>query len=322
MEKLSIAAIIPLFNGAQWIENCLASVLAQTHAPSEIIVVDDGSTDSGPQIVLRLASQHDGIRLLRKANGGQSSARNSGVRASSSKLIAFLDQDDLWYPRHLEELIGPFRQNPALGWCYSDLDAIDEDGTISQRMVLRHRKMSGPKTSVADCVARDMFVLPSAALISRDAFEKVQGFDEHLSGYEDDDLFLRIFVANYSNIFLDKPLSQWRFHAKRSSHTARMNTSRLLYFQKLLAEYPALSYAYGQRFAMAFLAELVRAIRTGDQKRIKDSVLGAELAIPHVPSPKRAILHAALYSLQTSPQLAAIFFRLPPVRAIRMLFRP
>src|SRR5712671_1477586 len=106
----SIAAIIPLYNGGRWIEQSVRSVLAQTLPADEFIVVDDGSTDDGPRTVERLAQSHP-IRLLRKPNGGQSSARNFGVAHSRSALIALLDQDDVWYPHHLATLIEPFRQS-------------------------------------------------------------------------------------------------------------------------------------------------------------------------------------------------------------------
>src|SRR5260370_10978356 len=105
----SIAAIIPLYNGAQWIEQSIKSVLAQTLAPDEFVVVDDGSTDDGPRIVERLAQSHP-IRLLRKPNAAQSSARNFRATHSESALIALLDHDDAWYPHHLATLIKPFRK--------------------------------------------------------------------------------------------------------------------------------------------------------------------------------------------------------------------
>ncbi len=101
-QDLSIAAIIPLYNGARWIEQAVRSVLAQTRMPDELIIVDDGSTDDGPVIVEELAAQHPSIALLRKSNGGQSAARNFAVAHCKSALIALLDQDDIWYPNHLE----------------------------------------------------------------------------------------------------------------------------------------------------------------------------------------------------------------------------
>jgi glycosyltransferase involved in cell wall biosynthesis len=94
---LSIVAIIPLYNGARWIDQAIRSVFAQTVQPDEFIVVDDGSTDDGPAIVEKLAEERP-ITLLRKPNGGQSAARNFGVAHSGSALIAVLDQDDRWMP--------------------------------------------------------------------------------------------------------------------------------------------------------------------------------------------------------------------------------
>ena len=95
-----IAVIIPLHNGARWIMETLASVLAQTHPAKEIIVVDDHSTDEGPAMVKRMP----GVRLLSNPSKGGGPARDFGLDASVSPLIAFLDQDDVWSPCHLEFL--------------------------------------------------------------------------------------------------------------------------------------------------------------------------------------------------------------------------
>jgi hypothetical protein len=80
-----------------------------------------------------------------------------------------------------------------------------------------------------------MFVQPSATLISRKAFESVGGFDERLCGYEDDDLFLRMFCAGYDNFYLDMPLSKWRIYPGSTSYTPHMMRSRAIYTRKLLA---------------------------------------------------------------------------------------
>jgi glycosyltransferase involved in cell wall biosynthesis len=211
-ENVRIAAIIPLYNGAPYIRQAIASVLQQSLPAAEIIVVDDGSLDDGPQIVEQLARDHP-INLLRKPNGGQGSARNFGVANATCELIALLDQDDVWYCNHLERLARPFSDTRPveLGWAYSNLDEIDEQGRLIVRSALRlFDNVPHPKRDVRGCLCADMYVLPSASLISRKAFAAVGGFDERLRGYEDDDLFLRLFRAGYDNAFVDEALSQWR----------------------------------------------------------------------------------------------------------------
>ena len=215
----SIAVIIPLFNGSKYIERTLESVFRQTFPPTEVVVVNDGSTDDSVDIIERLAKDHL-ITLLHKPNGGQSSARNMGVRESRSNLIAFIDQDDVWYNTHLEELVRPFliSSDPPMGWVYSDIDEIDQDGHLVCRSFLKNLMPAvHPKQQLSDCIRENMFILPSASLISREAFSVSGGFDERLCGYEDDDLFLRIFRKGYDNVYIEKALSQWRIYPASSS---------------------------------------------------------------------------------------------------------
>jgi glycosyltransferase involved in cell wall biosynthesis len=237
----SIAVVIPMYNGGRYIEEALNSVFRQSVTATEIIVVDDGSTDNGAgvEIVERLAKTHQ-LTLLRKPNGGQSSARNLGVLKSQSELVAFLDQDDVWYDNHLQELSKPFQtwSTCPLGWVYSNLDEIDEGGSLVCRDFLNTCPGAHPKRDIHDCIGEDMFVLPSAALIRREAIEAVGGFDERLCGYEDDDLFLRIFRAGYDNIFLDRALSKWRIYSHSTSYSPRMAASRRIYTRKLLEQFP------------------------------------------------------------------------------------
>lgn len=97
-----ISVVIPLYNKARHIEGALKSVLAQTCKPHEIIVIDDGSTDQGSEIVRQYIS--DGIRLIARENRGVSAARNLGLQEANAKFVAFLDADDYWLPNHLEIL--------------------------------------------------------------------------------------------------------------------------------------------------------------------------------------------------------------------------
>ena len=95
--------IIPLYNKQKSIIKTLQSVQDQTLTQFEVIVIDDGSTDSGFSIVQEMLNSDKRIRLLQKKNGGVSSARNEGVRQSKYNLIAFIDADDLWEPNYLTE---------------------------------------------------------------------------------------------------------------------------------------------------------------------------------------------------------------------------
>lgn len=276
-----IAAIIPLYNGGKYIATALESVLAQRYRPAEIVVVNDGSTDDGPQIVEAMARNHP-IRLLHKPNGGQSSARNFGAAHTTSELIALLDQDDIWYPDHLEQLVRPFMRpsERELGWVYSNLDEIDEAGRLIARCCLRFLPLPNPKRDLFGCLAMDMFVLPSASLMSRKAFEAVGGFDETLSGYEDDDLFRRIFLAGYDNFYIDEGLTRWRIYAQSSSYSSRMAVSRMRYFRKLLDEFPddprrdryfARDFL-APRFFPAVVREYTNALRYGDRAQVRDAL--------------------------------------------------
>ena len=254
LRELRIAVVIPLYNGGKFIQEAIESVLNQTLPPAEFIVVDDGSTDNGPEIVAGMAARHP-IRLLRKANGGQASARNFGIAHTTSEFIALLDQDDAWYSDHLEQLVRPFlaKRSPKLGWVYGNLDEVDEAGGLVARSMLRFGPSPHPKRDLFECLSSDMFVLPSATIIAREAFDAVGGFDERLAGYEDDDLFLRIFRAGFDNVFINRGMTRWRIFGGSASYSPRMAVSRMIYFRKLLEEYPD-DPAHGRFYAKNYLA--------------------------------------------------------------------
>lgn len=287
---VTIGVVIPLYNGAAYIEDALRSVLAQTLTPDDIVVVDDGSTDNGPAIVEAIAANHP-VRLLRKQNGGQSSARNFGIRATSTTHIALLDQDDMWYPDHLEELIKPFLEEHRLelGWSYSNLDEVDDSGSMVARSFLNMLPGTHPKRDLFICLQQDMFVLPSASIISRKAFDSVGGFDEALSGYEDDDLFLRIFRQGYDNVYIDKALSKWRIHSSSSSYSPRMARSRMAYLHKLVAMFPNnpdrdrmyIRDMLAPRFLPPAMADYGKAVMTGDRSQVSGAIQNLRIIANH-----------------------------------------
>ena len=275
--RISVAAVIPLYNGAEFIEEAIQSVLRQTEPADEILVVDDGSTDEGPEIV-RALSKLNPIILLSKPNGGQSSARNMAVRHTNCSHIAFLDQDDSWYEDHLEILKTQFHQSSArkLALVYGNLDFVDRRGRMVAYCILNDIPSPQPKTSLKQCLEQDLFILPSASLVSRDAIVDVGYFDERLSGYEDDDLFTRMFWAGYRSVYVNQAVTRWRLYGGSSSFSHRMANSRMIYFRKQIELFPNdpavnpwAQRAIGRRFMKVVLAEFIAASKSRDVPRLK-----------------------------------------------------
>lgn len=111
---MKVSVIIPVYNVAAYLEQCLHSVLSQTYTDLEIILVDDGSTDQSGQLCDRLAQQDERIRVVHKTNGGLSDARNAGLRCATGEYIAFLDGDDVWLqPEGLQQMVTLLKQYPT-----------------------------------------------------------------------------------------------------------------------------------------------------------------------------------------------------------------
>lgn len=233
----SVAVVIPYYNGSETIERAVRSVLDQKTPAAEFVVIDDGSRPEEARFVDGLAASH-GFKVLRKENGGQGSARNAGVHATKSPFICFLDQDDYFLHDHICKLSSAIpTDDPRFGWVYGDLSEAEKDGSIVRtRIVSSHARH--PKQDIFDLLRADMFVLPSASLISRSAFEAVGGFDTQFMGYEDDDLFLRMFRKGYTNYFVDAPVTVWCIHSGSTSFDIKMSRSRVRYFRKLAEEFP------------------------------------------------------------------------------------
>lgn len=250
----------------------MRSVLAQSLPPCELIVVDDGSTDGSLEELADLPALPFPLRVLRQENAGQSAARNAAAREATGDYLAFLDQDDQWHPRHLEELAALLAADPDAGWAYSDFDEMDLAGNLVTRAFLRTLSLPHPKSTIYECVAGDLMVLPSASLLRRDAFEQAGGFDETLSGYEDDDLFVRFFRLGWEPIFVPRPLVRFRIHTNGSSASPRFLESRMRYAAKLTAILPDdprmfryyVSKAIAPRFFLTSLDDYVRACSARD----------------------------------------------------------
>ena len=114
LNKPTVSVIVPLYNKALYVQRALESIVKQTYASFEVVVVDDGSTDHGSTIVKNLAAKDNRIRLISQSNSGPAAARNRGIRERNGSFVAFLDADDEWEPHLLELAVSTFKGHPGV----------------------------------------------------------------------------------------------------------------------------------------------------------------------------------------------------------------
>ena len=120
---MSVSVVIPLYNGAPWIQETISTILAQSLKPDRVIVVDDGSTDESAN----LARAFPGVEVIPNEGKGSSVARNIGLRYVSSEYVAFLDQDDLWHTSHLKTLTETLTAHPSANTVVATADCFTTD---------------------------------------------------------------------------------------------------------------------------------------------------------------------------------------------------
>jgi glycosyltransferase involved in cell wall biosynthesis len=181
----AVSVIIPTFNRAHQIARAVASVLYQTFTDYEILVIDDGSEDATPEVIEPFRSRVKCITHPR--NRGVSASRNTGIRASQSPVIAFLDSDDYWLPDKLAAQISFFSEHPQAVACQTQESWIRRGVRVNP--MKKHLKPSGEifEPSLRLCV-----VSPSSVAVKRSLLEEVGVFDEDFPVCEDYDLWLRI----------------------------------------------------------------------------------------------------------------------------------
>jgi glycosyltransferase involved in cell wall biosynthesis len=222
----TISVIIPTYNYARYLREAVDSALGQTYAPIEVIVIDDGSTDATPEV---LASYGDRIRVIRQKNQGVAVARNAGIASARGKYLAFLDSDDIWYPRKLELQIARFDADPSLGLVHCGMETFDGEGNTV------HVWRSG----LEGCVASDMLrfdsqlvMTGSNIVVPKQVAQEIGGFDSRLPPSEDWDFCYRI-ATRYSIGFVAEVLVRYRMHGSGiHMNIAKMEKASLLALKK------------------------------------------------------------------------------------------
>ena len=177
-----VSVIIPCYNYGRFLAAALDSVRAQNYPATEIVVVDDGSTDDTPAV----AARYPEAVYLRQENQGLSAARNAGIRASRGELLVFLDADDWLYPGALATNAAVLRQHPEAAFVAGAHTFVYPDGRTQAIALLR----SG--TPYHDLLARGNYIAMIAAVMFARWALPEPAFDPALRNCEDYDLYLRL----------------------------------------------------------------------------------------------------------------------------------
>jgi glycosyltransferase involved in cell wall biosynthesis len=262
--KAKVSVVVAFHNGSKWIERALQSIAEQTVTADEVLVVDDGSSPEESAFLTALQDKYP-FRIIPQENGGQSSARNRGFSEAKNEFVCLLDQDDYYLPRHIELLLEAADFNdPKFAFSYGDLWRVSESGLVLAQSCV-NLESTHPHVDLKALVGTNMYILPSATLIKREVFLAIGGYDVELRGYEDDDLFLRLFLAGYTNRFISEAVTAWTVNTSSTSFSESMARSRFIYFKKLVALFPEGSVVgskvFGdllfKRFAQQFAKDVV-----------------------------------------------------------------
>ncbi len=205
-----VSVIIPTYNSARYLSIAIESALSQTYPYTEIIVIDDGSTDNTYKIILPYLNK---IKYIKKINGGPASARNYGLLTSNGEYIAFLDADDYWLPGKLEQQIDYLQRNPGVDLVHSNTWILDE----KKRRYPVFNEKKPPSGNVFEELFKSNHICNLTVVVRHACIEKFR-FNERsrFFGSEDYELWLRI-SQRHKIAYLDRIVSVYRIHSTNIS---------------------------------------------------------------------------------------------------------
>ncbi len=253
----SISVVLTTHNRMNLLPRALRSIIAQSHQPDQVIIVDDGSTDQTRAMV---AQDYPGFDYSFQANQGISKARNTGILKARSEWIAFLDDDDEWLPDKLKKQLEYIADHAEAKLVHVDELWIRNGKPV--RQMKKHRKRGG---MIFQYCLPLCCISPSAAVVHRSVFEHVGMFDESLPACEDYDMWLRI-AARYPIAFIDEALiKKYGGHVDQLSRKHwGMDRFRIFALDKILNDVRLAPDDY--HAAVAMLMDKIRIYLNGAKK--------------------------------------------------------
>lgn len=237
----SVSVIVTCYNEEEYIGDAIESVVRQTRydAISEIIVVDDGSTDESGEVIRKWEERCPKLRYICQENQGLPVARNTGIKCASGDFIALLDGDDLWLEERLEPQLDFVENHSEVGLLYTDVYSFSE-GRDEKRRGYCNRYEYGDEDVLRRLFENSGPILPSTTLINPKCFQSVGLFDPALRRGQDTDMWLRIASA-YPIQHIPRPLVLKRQHEESLGTDIEEKARSLLSVTDKIADlYPTL----------------------------------------------------------------------------------
>jgi glycosyltransferase involved in cell wall biosynthesis/GT2 family glycosyltransferase len=228
-----VSIIVPYYNMGHYLPETLRSLQAQTFEDYEIILVDDGSTDPASQRLVKELEGTPKLRVVRKPNGGLSSARNAGLRHARGRWILPVDADDLLSPSFLGKTVEVMSRSPKLGYTTALVSYFTEDP---------RQPIGGwiPWGLERDALCLENVASTCTALMERRLIEEVGGYDEWLTSFEDWDVFCAMAERGYEGAVIPEFLFHYRIRPESMTRTVATQSRHAL-IAYLLQKHPALA---------------------------------------------------------------------------------
>lgn len=225
---MKCSVVVPLFNKAATVARSLESIRSQTFKDFEVIVVDDGSTDSGAERVEAfLQHADDRFRMIRQSNAGPGAARNRGIQEAKGELVAFLDADDEWLPDFLEKAIGRLLLSgaEALSMVWFDEPGHQSSARSFSQLGLHTGVYSmQPDTDPRILIALLVLMWPCTTIVRKEIAERYGGFYEKRCKFsEDAHLWLKVCLNHAVYVYLEEGAV---FHRENSALSGNYRSMR------------------------------------------------------------------------------------------------
>ncbi|WP_274426442.1 glycosyltransferase family 2 protein [Chelativorans sp. YIM 93263] len=235
MSSAFLSVVIPLFNKEHTVERAIASVLAQVHTNFELIVVDDGSTDSSASVAERFDDPR--LRIVRQHNSGVSAARNSGVQRARSDYVCFLDADDEWHPEFLTRICGLIQLNGTAGLYSCRYEIVGADGTKRLGRLSLKTSHRGEVGDFFYHYRRSRSLLNSSSVcVSKRALAESGGFP--VGEAVGEDVYVWLTVARHFRVMFDARVSSTIHQDAENRTVDRLPVATPYYLRAFLSDRP------------------------------------------------------------------------------------